>query len=79
LVLDVVSHRATRRAEETIVSISSEVRVTSEGSAVMVIAFRIEVFFDVNDIGFLVVVIIVSTLVLKSVAKSKETNEKECC
>jgi hypothetical protein len=77
--LDVVSHRATRGAEETIVSISSEVGITSESSAAMVIAFRVEVFFDVNDIRFLVVVVIVSTLMLKSVAKSKETNEKESC
>jgi len=75
LVLDVVSHRTATGAEETIVSISSEVRVTGEGSATVVIAFRVEVFFDVNDIRFLMVVIIVSTLVLKGVAKSKERNE----
>jgi hypothetical protein len=75
LVLDIISVRATRGAEETIVSISSEVRVTGKGSAAMVITFRVEVFFDINEIGFLVVLFIVSTLVLKGVAKSKETNE----
>jgi len=82
LVLDIVSYRATRRAEETIVSIRSEVGVTGKGSAigiVIIITIRSKVFFNIDNIGFLVIVIIVSTLVLKGVIKGKETNKNEAC
>jgi hypothetical protein len=80
LVLDVVSHRATRGAEETSVEIGSEVGVTGEGSAVMfVITIRVEVFFNVDDFGFLMIMVIVSTLVFKSVVEGKETDENEAC
>jgi len=80
LVLDVVSHRATRRAEETSVEIGSEVGITGEGSAVMfVITIRVEVFFNVDDFGFLMIMVIVSTLVFKSVVEGKETDENEAC
>jgi len=82
LVLDVVLNRATRGAEETIVSIRSEVGVTGEGSAiviVIIITIRVEVFFNVDNIGFLVIVVIVSTLVFKSVVEGNETDENEAC
>jgi len=73
-VLDVVSYRATSRAEETIVAISSEVAVTGEGSAFMVITFRVEVFFDIFDSGFLMILFIVSTLVFEGLSESEETD-----
>jgi len=82
LVLDVVSHRATRRAEETSVEIGSEVGITGEGSAigiVIIITIRVEVFFNVDNSGFLVIVVIVSTLVFKSVVEGNETDENEAC
>jgi hypothetical protein len=80
LVLDVVSHRATRGAEETSVEIGSEVGVTGEGSAVMfVITIGVEVFFNVDDFGFLMIMVIVSTFMFKSVVEGKETDEDEAC
>jgi len=82
LVLDVIFDRATRGAEETIVSIRSEVGVTSECSAigvVIIITIRVEVFFDIDNIGFLVIVLIMSTFVLKGVVKGKETDENKAC
>jgi hypothetical protein len=80
LVLDVVSNRATRGAEETSVEIGSEVGITGEGSAVMfVITIRAEVFFNIDDFGFLMIMGIVSTLVFKSVVEGKETDENEAC
>jgi len=80
LVLDIISCGATRGAEETSIEIRSEVRVTSEGSAigvVVVITIGVEVFFNIDDIGFLVIVMIMSTLVLKGVVKGKETDENK--
>jgi len=82
LVLDVIFDRATRGAEETIVSIRSEVGVTGEGSAILVviiISIRVEVFFNVDNIGFLMIVVIVSTLVFKSVVKGNEADENDAC
>jgi len=73
-VLDIVSYRATSRAEETIVTISSEVTVTGEGSAFMIITFRVEVFFDIFDSGFLMILIIVSALVFEGLSESEETD-----
>jgi len=82
LILDVISYRATRGAEETIVGIRSEVGVTSKGSAiavVIVITIRVEVFFDIDDIGFLMIVKIMTALVFKGVVKGKETDKNEAC
>jgi len=82
LVLDVIFDRATRGAEETIVSIRSEVGVTGEGSAILVviiISIRVEVFFNVDNIGFLMIVVIVGTLVFKSVVKGNEADENDAC
>jgi hypothetical protein len=80
LVLDVVSNRATRGAEETSVEIGSEIGITGERSAVMfVITIRVEVFFNVDDFGFLMIMVIVGTLVFKSVVEGKETDENEAC
>lgn len=82
LILDVISYGATRGAEETSVEIRSEVGVTGKGSAVgvvVVITIRVEVFFDIDDFGFLVIMLIMSTLVLKGVVKGKETDENKAC
>jgi hypothetical protein len=45
----------------------------------IVITIRVEVFFDIDDIGFLMIVVIVSTLVFKSLVEGKETDENEAC
>lgn len=55
----------------------SEVRVTGKGSSRMVIAVRVEVFFNVDGFGFLMVMFIVSTFVLKGVIRGQETADKD--
>jgi len=73
VILDVASHRTTGTAEETVVAVCSNVGVTGEGSAVMVIAIGVEVFFNINDFGFFHLLMIVGTLVFKGVADSQES------
>jgi len=46
---------------------------------VIIITIRVEVFFNVDNSGFLVIVVIVSTLVFKSVVEGNETDENEAC
>jgi hypothetical protein len=75
LVLDVVSNRATRAAEKTVVTVGSEVGITGEVSSSMVISFKVELFFDRFEGGFFVVLVIVGTFVLKGVAKSEEADK----
>jgi hypothetical protein len=75
LVLDVASYGATRLAKKTIVTVSSELGITGKGSSSMIITFGIEFFINHFESRFLMVLIIVSTLVLKGVAKSKETDK----
>jgi hypothetical protein len=72
LVLDVVSDRATSGVEETVVTVGSELGITSKGSSCMVITIRVEVFFNIDEFRLLMVLVIVGTLVLKSIAKSEE-------
>jgi len=73
-VLDIVSYRATGRTKETVVPISSEVAVTGKSSAFMIITFRVEVFFDIFDGRFLMILIIVSALVFEGLSESEETD-----
>jgi len=48
----------------TVVTVGSKVSVTGKGSAFMVVTFRVEVFFDVDQFRFGHFLVIVSTLVL---------------
>jgi len=64
LVLDVVSDRATSGIEESVVTIGSELGVTGKSSSGMVITFGVKLFFNIDKFGFLVVLVVVSTLVL---------------
>jgi len=74
LVLDVVSNGATGFAKKTVVTVGSEVGVTGKGSSSVVISFNVEIFFDGFNCGFRMILGIVSTLVLKGMAKSEETD-----
>jgi len=76
LVLNVVNHRA-RATEETVVSVGFEVRVTGEGSSSVVVTIRVEVFFNVNDFRFLMILFIVGTLVFETVVEGQETHEDD--
>jgi len=40
----------------------------------VIITFRVEIFFDINQVGFLMFLKIMSTLVFKGVAESEETD-----
>jgi len=74
LVLDVVSNGATGLAEKTVVTVGSEVRITGKGSSGMVVSFKVEIFFNRFICGFGMILRIMSTLVLKGVAKSEEAD-----
>jgi len=41
----------------------------------VIVTFRVELFFDIEEFGFLVVLVVVSTLVLKRVSESKECDK----
>jgi len=71
LVLDVALD-GTASTKETVVAVGSHVGVTGQGSASVVVAVGVEVFFDIDDIGFLEVLFVVSTLVLEGGAEGDE-------
>jgi hypothetical protein len=75
LVLDVVSNRAASGTELSIVAICSKVRVTGEGSSGVVITFKVEIFFDIFEGSFLMVLFIMSTFMFEGLSKSEETDD----